>query len=59
MAELTKQGYDLILDRILNHKVSYPAPMVARDMQIWVDGYSDCLAEVCKIIEELRDECGR
>ena len=59
MEELTKIGYDNIIDRIINRKVETPKDMNCITLHAWLTGYTDCQHDIINIIKELRDQNGR
>jgi len=56
MSELTKVGYDNIIDRIVNRKVEPPKDMNCITLYAWLTGYTDCQQDIINIIKELRDQ---
>ena len=59
MPELTKQGYDNIIDRIVNRTVEPPKTLTVQALNAWLNGYAQCQLEILDIIETLRDTNGR
>ena len=59
MSELTKQGYDMIIDRIQDMQVETPTILTAVGLQIWIQAYTQCQDAIIDLIAELRDKYGR
>ena len=59
MAELTKQGYDMIIERIMDMSVETPTILTATGLQIWIQAYTQCQSEIVELIEDLKDQFGR
>lgn len=59
MADLTKQGYDMIIDRIQDMNVETPTILTATGLQIWIQAYTQCQDEIIDLIAKLRDSNGR
>lgn len=59
MEELTKVGYDHIIDRIVNRKVEPPKDMNCITLYAWMTGYADCQHDIIDIIEKLKEQNGR
>lgn len=57
--ELTKMGYDNIVDRIVNRQVDPPKNLTVTALNAWLSGYAKCQLEILDIIETLRDTNGR
>lgn len=57
--ELTKVGYSLIIDRIVNRKVEPPKGLDAIGLLNWCSAYAQCQNDILDIIEKLRDSNGR
>ena len=55
MGNLTEQGYDAILKRVIEMKVPVPHDKTIGEMKDWIAGYAECMAAVVRIIEDLRD----
>ena len=56
---LTKTGYDLIIDKIINRTVQPPNGKTAYELTAWLTGYADCQRAVVDIINKLKDQYGR
>lgn len=59
MRELTKQGYDMIIDRIEDMSVETPTILTAVGLQIWIQAYTQCQHDIIDMLEDLRDSNGR
>lgn len=59
MGELTKQGYDMIIDRIHGMQVETPTILTATELQIWIQAYIQCQDTIIDLIAGLRDKYGR
>lgn len=59
MPELTKQGYDNIIDRIINREVEPPKDKNCAELNAWLQGYADCQNAIIDIIESLKNQFGR
>ena len=59
MAELTKQGYDMIIERIINRRIKPPDMFDLDALTAWLNGYAKCQNDILDIIEKLRDSNGR
>ena len=59
MSELTKQGYDMIIDRIKDMEVETPTILTAYGLQIWIQAYTQCQDAIIDLIDELRNQYGR
>ena len=57
--ELTKQGYNLIIDRIMEMHVEPPNILTAAGLATWIQAYNQCQNEIIDLIGELRDKHGR
>lgn len=57
--ELTKAGYSLIIDRIVNRKIDPPQGFDADGLLNWCAAYAQCQNDILDIIEKLRDSNGR
>ena len=57
--ELTKAGYSLIIDRIVNRKINPPQGLDAAELLNWCSAYAQCQNDILGIIEKLRDSNGR
>ena len=56
---LTKMGYDMIFDRIVNRAVQPPDDMTVEMLNAWLSGYAKCQNDVLEIIGKLKDQYGR
>lgn len=54
MAELTTQGYDMIIERIRDMHIETPTILTAVGLQIWIQAYVQCQNEVIELIEDLK-----
>lgn len=54
--ELTKMGYDMILDRIGRLKVTMPDAMTSNEMMLWLGGYQECKNQIVDLVEKLKTE---
>ena len=59
MTELTKMGYDLIIDRIVNRKVEPPKNMTINELGVWLTAYAKCQNDIVTMLLELKDQNGR
>ena len=59
MGELTKIGYDQIIDKIVNREIEPPKGMNCVALNEWLQGYADCQNAIIDIVEKLRDQYGR
>lgn len=59
MGELTKSGYDQIIDKIVNREIEPPKGMNCFALNAWLQGYADCQNAIIDIVEKLRDQYGR
>ena len=59
MGELTKTGYDQIIDKIVNREIEPPKGMNCFVLNAWLQGYADCQNAIIDIVEKLRDQYGR
>lgn len=57
--ELTKAGYSLIIDKIMNRKVDPPQGLDAIGLLNWCAAYAQCQEDILGIVEKLRDSNGR
>jgi len=57
--ELTKAGYSLIIDKVVNRKVDPPQGLDAVGLLNWCSAYAQCQNDILDIIEKLRDSNGR
>lgn len=57
--ELTKQGYDFIIDRIVNRKVEPPSGYTLNELGVYLTAYAKCQHDILDLIIRLRDENGR
>lgn len=56
---LTKMGYDMIFERIVNRTVQPPDDMTVEMLNAWLTGYAKCQNDVLEIIGKLKDQFGR
>lgn len=59
MPELTKQGYDMIIDRIVNRTIKVPEDMPLNELQAWMTGYGKCQLDIIDLIVALKESNGR
>lgn len=59
MDELTKIGYDQIIERIVNRQFDPPRGKNLRELSDYLTGYADCQNDIISLLQELRDEYGR
>ena len=59
MGELTKIGYDQIIDKIVNREIEPPKGMNCFVLNAWLQWYADCQNAIIDIVEKLRDQYGR
>ena len=57
--ELTTQGYDNIIDRIVNRIVKPPEELTANELCIWCNAYAECQDNIIDIINKLKEGYGR
>lgn len=57
--ELTKHGYSMIIDRIIEMRVEPPNILTAAGLATWIQAYSQCQNEIIDLIAKLRDSNGR
>ena len=56
MKELTKIGVENILDRIERHMIALPTePMTAKELEMWLKGYSQCQFTIMQLISEMTE----
>lgn len=55
---LTKMGYDMIIERIVNRTVQPPDDMTVEMLNTWLTGYAKCQNDVLEIIGKLKDQTG-
>ena len=56
---LTKMGYDMIFDRIINRTVQPPDDMTIEMLNAWLTGYATCQNDVLEIVGKLKDQYRR
>ena len=56
MGELTKYGYDLIIDSIVNRTVTPPQGMDCGELNAWLTGYTDCQNAILDLIDSLKNQ---
>ena len=59
MPDLTKQGYDMIIDRVINMKITPPDGLTIAELKRWMEGHADAQAEVVAMVEQMKDSNGR
>ena len=59
MSELTKQGYDMIIDRVINIKITPPDGLTIAELKRWMEGHADAQARILGILEKMKDSNGR
>lgn len=59
MADLTKQGYDMIIDRVTNLKITPPQSLTIIELKRWMEGHADAQASILSILEQMKDSNGR
>lgn len=60
MPELTKMGYDMIIDRIVNRQLKeLPEGLTVQELNQWLTGYATCQNHILDIIIMLRDDFAR
>lgn len=57
--QLTKMGYDQIMERIINRTVQPPDDMTVEMLNAWLTGYAACKNDMLEIIGKLKDQYGR
>lgn len=56
---LTKMGYDMIVEHIINRKIQPPNDKTCFELNAWLQGYADCQNTILEIIEKMKDQYGR
>lgn len=59
MEGLTKIGFDQIIERIQNMRLSITNPATLKDLERYLEGYKRCKSDIISLLQELRDQCGR
>lgn len=59
MSNLTPQGYELIVDRIVNRAIVPPAGLSMEQLQIWCSAYAKCQSDIIDLIIELKNNMPR
>lgn len=59
MPELTKQGYDMIFNRIVNRTIKVPEDMPLNELSAWMSGYAKCQLDILDLIVALKESNGR
>ena len=59
MPDLTKQGYDMIIDRVINMKITPPGGLTIAELKRWMEGHADAQASILSILEQMKDSNGR
>ncbi len=57
--ELTKVGYSMIIDQIVNREVEPPEGLDAVGLLNWCTAYAQCQDDILDIIEKLMNSNGR
>lgn len=57
--ELTKAGYSLIIDKIVNREIDPPHGLGAVELLNWCSAYAQCQNDILDIIMKLRESNGR
>lgn len=56
---LTKMGYDMIVEHIINRKIQPSEEMYTMELSAWLTGYTKCQNDIIDIINKLKDQYGR
>lgn len=56
---LTKTGYDMIVEHIINRKIQPPNDKTCFELNAWLQGYADCQNTILEIIGKMKDQYGR
>lgn len=56
---LTKMGYDMIVEHIINMKIQPPNDKTCFELNAWLQGYADCQNTILEIIGKMKDQYGR
>ena len=56
---LTKMGYDMIVEHIINRKIQPPNDKTCFELNAWLQGYADCQNTILEIIGKMKDQYGR
>ena len=56
---LTKMGYDMIVEHIINRKIQPPNDKTCFELNAWLQGYADCQNAILEIIGKMKDQYGR
>lgn len=59
MEGLTKMGFDQIIERIQNMRLSIAGPITLEDLERYLEGYGRCQSDIIGLLQELRDQHGR
>lgn len=59
MGELTKHGYDLAIDKIVNRTVEPPKDLNVFELNMWLNAYAECQKDIIDVLAKLRDDCQR
>ena len=54
--ELIKNGYDQIIERVINRTVDPPKGKTTIELTAWLTGYADCQKAVINIIRQMKDQ---
>lgn len=57
--ELTKMGYDQIVEHIVNRTVQPPNDITVEMLNTWLTGYATCQNNILDIIVKLKENYGR
>ena len=59
MGELTKNGYELVIDKIVNRTLDPPKGLNVFELNTWLNAYAECQKDIIDILIKLRDDCQR
>lgn len=53
---LTKTGYDMIVEHIINRTIQPPNDKTCFELNEWLQGYADCQNTILEIIGKMKDQ---